>query len=345
MRNLVIILASLFSITALSKEFNIGVLYWSMNIEGQVAMRKGLEAQAKAFNENAALNKKLPRVRLIPYVAGDGEGGVENQIKQMNILIEREDIDLIIVQPTDNAALGKSLLKANAKDIPVIAYDQYIVEGKLTSYVTSNNYQAGYLDGEYIGSLYPNDYEIQLILVEYPKVSSTVERVDGFIDALRKDKQKFKVLKSYHAVEPVLGKAAGQSILKDFPQKGSVDVVFTINDGGGLSVVSELLKAGRNEIKVATIDGDPKSVENIKKGNLTLIDSAQFCGEIGRHSMRLAYEVLLGKEVPKRVLIPTFPITKETLDKYHGWLGEVPNSFKMPWKRSKTWNNEYKEFR
>jgi ABC-type sugar transport system substrate-binding protein len=35
-------------------KYKIGVLYWSMNIPGQVAMRAGLEAEARRLDEDAS---------------------------------------------------------------------------------------------------------------------------------------------------------------------------------------------------------------------------------------------------------------------------------------------------
>lgn len=162
--------------------FKVGVLYWSMDIPGQVIMRKGLEAAVKEVNQ-AAARKGERQLQLIPYVAGNGEQGIERQIKQMHDLITQK-VDIIIVQPTDNAALAKPLQEANRQAIPVIAYDQYISGGKLHSFISSDNYQAGFLDGEYIAAKFANGYSIKVILVDYPHVSSTVLRVDGYLDAL-----------------------------------------------------------------------------------------------------------------------------------------------------------------
>lgn len=324
-----------------AKEFRVGVLYWSMNIEGQVAMRKGLEEVAAKINQSS--KKSQDQVKLIPYVAGDGAAGVANQIKQMDQMIEKDNVDLIIVQPTDNAALVAPLLKANAKKIPVVAYDQYIVKGDIASYITSNNYQAGYLDGEYLASLFADDYEMKLVLVEYPKVSSTVERVDGLMDALRTEKQKFKVVGTFEAVEPTAGKKVGAEILTKFPDKNSIDAIFTVNDGGGLSVVDAMARAKRNEIKIATVDGDPSSVKNIKSGRNTVIDSAQFCAELGRQSMNVAWKILKGEKYPKKILVPTFPIVKSTVDIYPGWLGKIPNKFEKSWKKGSFWDNQFIE--
>lgn len=329
MRVLCTIIMLLVALPAWSKDFRVGVLYWSMNIPGQVAMRQGLEAEAQIINAQAKPLGK-PTVTLEARVAGDGEAGIEKQIHQMRELIVAR-VDALIVQPTDNAALAGPLREANKAGIPVVAYDQYISGGTLAAFRTSDNYQAGHLDGEYIASCFPGDREIRLALVEYPNVSSTVERVNGFLDALQQLKKRYRVLKTYSAVEPVGGHKAAGEILKDFPAPGSIDVIFTVNDGGGLAVVEDLLAAGRTEIVIATVDGDPVSVENIRAKRLTVIDSAQFCGPLGAEAMKAAYALLSGEKPPYHALVPVFPITSETLAVYPGWQGPIPPSFTKPW--------------
>jgi len=322
---------------ALVAPYRVGVLYWSMQIPGQVAMREGLEREATALNAAAAASGTRG-LELIPRVAGDGPEGIARQIVQMNELVDLRP-DLLIVQPTDNAALAAPLVKANEAGIPVVAYDQYISgKGKLTSFLTSDNHQAGYLDGEYLASMFHPEHEIRLVLVEYPHESSTVERVNGLMDALRDAGQPFKVLASYEAVEPVGGAAAGKKMLAAFPDKGSIDAVFTVNDGGGLAVVDALAAAGRTEIIAATIDGDSASVANIVAGRITRIDSAQFCGALGAESMKLGWRVLQGDKVPPLVLLPVFPITKETHQQFRGWNQPPPEPFVKPWPSTQpTW--------
>jgi len=310
--------------------FHIAVLYWSMDIAGQVTMREGIEHAASVINDKA-IHNNLATIKLYPFVAGNGDAGIEKQIIQLDRLVEQGDMDLIIVQPTDNAALAKGLIKANNKGIPVVAYDQYISGGQLASYITSDNYQAGYLNGEYIASKFDNTYVIKLILVEYPYVSSTVERVNGFIDALADNKQRYSILGSYQAVTPQAGEVVAKDLLYDFPEKHSVDVVFTVNDGGGLNVLKGLSEAGRDEIMIATIDGDPLSIKNISENRLAVINSAQFCKPLGEETLYTAYDILNGKAVSSHKLIPVFPVTKETISAYPGWDGPIPAMFKKQW--------------
>lgn len=319
----------------------IGVLYWSMQIPGQVAMRQGLENEAESINQRAE-KRGLPSVTLLAEVAGDGLEGIGRQIEQMSAMVAARP-DIIIVQPTDNAALAEPLRQANAAGIPVVAYDQYISGGHLDAYITSDNHQAGYLNGEYISNRFADDREIRLVLVEYPHVSSTVERLDGFLDALRDQGQAYRILKTYKAVQPEEGRIAGRAILADFPQPSSIDVVFTVNDGGGLAVVEELARAGRQEILVASIDGDPAAVERISKGQLIHIDSAQFCGPLGEEAMKTAYAIATDQPYVRHARVPVFPVTRETLHLYPGWLGPIPEPFRKPWQsENPIWDGQLK---
>jgi len=337
---LIVFLALAINLSA-ANSYRVAALFWSMNIDGQVAMRKGLEAEVEKINKEATKNGGK-KIELLEYVAGDGEAGMEKQIKQFDEVVKMK-VNAIVVQPTDNAALSPMLKEANKAGIPVIAYDQYISSGKLDSFITSDNYQAGFLNGEFISHEFKNKNNLKIAIVEYPHVSSTVHRVDGFIDALEKYKTQYRLVKRYEAVEPTKGRAVGRQILKDFPKPGSLDVIFTVNDGGGLAIVDELAKAKRTDIAVATVDGDPKSVEMIKNNGIIKIDSAQFCGPMGAVAVRTAYEKLNGKQIGKEILIPVFPITKDTIKLYPGWLGPIPSEFKKPWRSDMPlWNNKLK---
>jgi ribose transport system substrate-binding protein len=316
----------------------VGVLYWSDNIPGQVAMRQGLEAEAER------LNAAQTTLTLVPRVAGDGEQGSARQVAQMQALLDDPTLDALIVQPSDTMALTEPLLRANTLGVPVVAYDQYIHGGQLAAYITSDNTQAGTLAGEYIAHRFADDHAIQLVLVEYPAVSSTVERLDGFLAALKAAGQPYRIAASYVAVEPVAGRLAGAAILRDFPQRGVLDVVFAVNDGGGLAVADVLARAGRDEIVFATIDGDPASVEAIERGGPIAVDTAQFCGPMGAAALRATLQLLRGESVPEHQLIPTFPVTRETRARYPGWMGPLPEAFELPWpSKTPLWSPQVRE--
>lgn len=306
----------------------VGVVYWSMNIQGQVAMRRGLEREAEAINRRGG----SPRIRLLPEVGGDGLNGVGRQVEAMSRLIAAKP-GAIILQPIDSAALSRPVTEANRQGIPVVAYDQYTLNGRLACYLTSNNYLAGQLDGEYLAHRFRHRTAarpLRLIVVEYPYVSSTIERVEGLRDALVHADVPYRIVARYEAVEPVAGAAVGRRIVAEHP-RGTVDAVFCVNDGGGVAVMKELERARRTDLVMATIDGDPEAVAAIRRGGLIGIDTAQFCGPLGAESLRWTHALLQGRKVPRQVLVTVYPITKESLGAYPGWMGPIPAVIRRPW--------------
>ncbi|WP_413580628.1 substrate-binding domain-containing protein [Bdellovibrio sp. HCB288] len=328
---------------AWGRTIKVHVFYWNDKIEAQVAMRAGLEQE---FEKHNASSSEL-KIELVPYVAGDGREGILNQINQLEEAFPKKP-DAMIIQPPDLATASKALQEANAAKIPVFSFDQYILLGNLTSYITSDNYQAGWDNGIYIASLIPKEQEIKIVLVEYLRVSAVINRVDGFFDALRSKGRKFTVLKRYEAITPDSGKVAAQEILRDFPQKKSVDVIFTVNDGAGITIADTLWSKGRKEVLHATVDGDPKAIENIRRKRLTVIDSSQYCAEIGRETARQVINHFEEKAVNARVLIPTYPVTIKSLSGFNGWLGTPTVSihasdFRMPSSETPSLNSKERE--
>ncbi|MGE9746310.1 substrate-binding domain-containing protein [Bdellovibrio bacteriovorus] len=298
-----------------ARTYNVAILYWSMKIPGQVAMRQGFEEEVAAYNKANEENQ----IKLTPYVAGEGRDGLLRQIEQLDQAVKSKP-DAIVIQPADITILSRGVQEANSKNIPVFAYDQYIIKAKLASFISSDNYQAGWDNGLYIDSQFPPEKVLRIVPFEYFRVSATVERMDGFFDALRSRNRKFTVLGHFEAVEPVGGLKAAQDYLKKF-KRGSVDVIFTNNDGGGLIIVKTLWDAGYKKLIHATVDGDPASIENIKSKTLTVIDSAQFCGELGRETARTVVQFFKNGKVEPVKFIPTFPVTLESLKVYPGWMG------------------------
>jgi ribose transport system substrate-binding protein len=84
-------------------------------------------------------------------------------------------------------------------------------------------------------------------------------------------------------------------------------------------------------------------VENVRAGRLMRIDSAQFCGPLGAQAIAAAYAIASGKPTPRQALVPVFPITRETLARYPGWEGPIPEPFTKPWQaRNPVWRGDIK---
>lgn len=339
----VFLFAFIFSSTLFASSYKVGVIYWSNTIECQLLMQEGLESEAKKIN-SIAKDKNETTIELILRYGGDGSSGITNQVEAFEEFLKL-GVDAIIVQPMDSAALKFQLLEANKRGIDVVTFDGYILGGgEIASYIVSDNFMLGYYGGEFMASFFKNDKNLNIVVLDYPNQQNAILRVDGFITALEDGNQNFNILKRYISVEPEGAKRVAKEILVDFPQKNSIDAIFANNDGGSLEVVKALYEASRDEIFFVTIDGDPQSIENIVENRLTKINTAQFCSPLGSEAMIQAYKILKGEKVPKKILLPVFPITKETLDLYPGWGGPIPESFKKPWDSigAEYWDNSYK---
>lgn len=288
----------------------VSILYWSESIEGQISMRRGLENEIK--NQNWKIET---------YVAGDGTNGIKKQFNQFIEAINKKS-DLIIIQPTNSTYLSKALLLANEKNIPVIAYDQYITGGKLDAFITSDNYAAGFNNGEIAHRSFSLKKKINIVIVEYPLISSTTERLDGFLDALKIRNRDFTILNRYEAVEPIGAKKIAKRIISDYPKPGSIDLIFTANDGAGVTIINELINAKRFEIKHVSIDGEKESIEHLKKGLLTIGNSLQQCHELGKQTGKRAIELMNKKPFIHKTLVPTVSFERKNIHLYKGWDGD-----------------------
>ena len=74
-----------------------------------------------------------------------------------------------------------------------------------------------------------------------------------------------------------------------------------------------------------------QSLDNLRHQRLTRINAAQFAGPMGALAASTTYALLRGEKVPAQQLVPTFPVTRETLARYPGWTGPIPADFDKPW--------------
>jgi len=307
----------------------VGVLYGSERDSLHVELHKGLESEARAIEESAGASGRRA-MRLNAKAAGRGAEGIELQIAQMHELISA-GVDLLLVQPANSAALVKPLRRANAEGIPVITFDGQIAEGEVAAHVGADNERGGRLCGEFVAARFPDDSTIRLVLVEDPYVSGPVERINGLLAGLDGSGQPYTVAAGYGASDRLGGQRAATAMLRDFPDTGSVDVVFAAGPRVASGIAQLLLEAGRLEITVAAVDGDPELTEHVRAGRLTVIDCVQPGRKIGSAAARAAWALLHGEPVAPITRLPVFPLTLETADHFDTWTGDLSAELDLPW--------------
>jgi ribose transport system substrate-binding protein len=275
-------------------------------------MRKGLEAEADKLNR-AADKSALPRVELIARVAGDGEAGVERQIGQMRELIRLRP-DILIVQPTDNAALAGPLREANRAGIPVVILDTRVhpqtlqeAGGKVASFIGSDNLEGGKLAGEFIVKKLGGTGKVA-VLEGIPGHETGDSRLKGFHTAVDAHPGMQVVASQTANWERDQGYNVFQNILQSHPH---VQALFACSDLMALGAVEAIAAAGKTgKISVVGFDAFLEAREAVLKGTMDAT-IAQSPSEMGRLAIENAALLLRGGQVPEEVSVKIELVTKE----------------------------------
>jgi len=247
--------------------------------------------------------------------------GVENLIQA--------GVACILLNPVNSDAAASTVAQANAAKIPVVTFDVTVSKGKVESFVESNNYLAGQFCADYIGTRLKGKGRI--VVIDHPEVTSVKQRTAGFHDHLAKHFPNIEI------VDTQLGKgrkevalAVTENLLRAHTD---IDAIFAINDPSALGAAQAVKAAKNTRIFIVGIDGAPDAIAELKKADSPFAMSvAQFPQEIGRVAAEMAYKVLAGETPPEHVSVVVMPVTRDNLDIYPGWEGEMPKAFDIPWK-------------
>nr|WP_205173518.1 ABC transporter substrate-binding protein [Bacillus pakistanensis] len=237
------------------------------------------------------------------------------QISQIENFITKK-VDLILLNAVDSKGIAGAVQQAKAAGIPVIAVDVN-AKGGVNATVTSDNYQAGKLAGEYV--IEQLGGEGNIVIIDGPPVSAVTNRIQGFEDAI--ENSNIKVIAKQNG-EGSRGKALTvmESILQANPE-GTIDAVFAINDPEAIGVEIAQKQAGRtDEFFIVGVDGAPQAIKAMKKeGSTIAATSAQHPDQMVKKAVETGLKVLDGEKVEELVKVPVDLVTQENLNSYQGW--------------------------
>jgi ribose transport system substrate-binding protein len=107
---------------------------------------------------------------------------VNNQTNQMDNFVAN-GVNLILLNAADSKGIAPAVLRAKAAGITVVAVDVG-AEGGVDATVTSNNKQAGQLDGKFVSDRLKG--KGQIVIVNGPPVTAVTDRVAGFLEEIKK---------------------------------------------------------------------------------------------------------------------------------------------------------------
>lgn len=266
-----------------------------------VAMGKGAEEAGKELGAEVLVES--------------AEYDLSKQTSQIENFITKK-VDVILLNAVDTKGIAAAVQQAKDAGIPVIAVDTN-AEGGVNATVTSDNYQAGKLAGEYVVEQLNGKGNI--VIIDGPPVSAVTDRIQGFEDVIKESGIKVAAKQNGEGNrEKAL--SVMESILQANPS-GSIDAVFAINDPEAIGVEIASEQAGRkDEFFIVGVDGAPEAAEAMaKEGSSIMATSAQSPSEMVKKAVEIGMKVKKGEDVEELIKVPVKLVTQDTLDSYQGW--------------------------
>ncbi|WHY56753.1 ribose ABC transporter substrate-binding protein RbsB [Peribacillus simplex] len=270
------------------KDVKVGVSISTLNNPFFVSLKDGIEKEAK---------EKGMKVTVV-----DAQDDTAKQISGIEDLILQK-VDVLLVNPTDSAAISSAVQSANEEGIPVITIDRSSDEGDIETFIASDNVAGGEMAAEYLVKELGEKAKV-VELEGVSGASATRERGKGFHNIA--DKQ-LDVLTSQTAE---FDRTKGLNVMENILQ-GNKDIqaVFAHNDEMALGAI-EAIKAAGKDIIVVGFDGNDDALKAVENGELKAT-IAQQPALIGEEAVNAAEKILKGDKVDDTISVPLKLVTKE----------------------------------
>ncbi|WLR58721.1 ribose ABC transporter substrate-binding protein RbsB [Guptibacillus hwajinpoensis] len=271
------------------EDIKIGLSVSTLNNPFFVSMKDGVEAEAK---ENG-----------MDVVVVDAQNDAAKQINDVEDLIQ-QGVDVLLINPTDSAAISTAVQSANSLGIPVVTLDRSAEKGDVATLVSSDNEKGGEMAGEFLVEQLGEGAKVAE-LEGVPGASATRERGQGFHNIA--DEKLEVVAKQTANFDRTEGLNTMENLLQGNPD---IKAVFAHNDEMALGAIQAIQSSGK-DVLVVGFDGNEDAINSIQDGKLSAT-VAQQPEEIGSLAVEAGVDVLKGNEVDETIPVPLKLVTEET---------------------------------
>ncbi|MFL0195657.1 sugar ABC transporter substrate-binding protein [Clostridium sp. WILCCON 0269] len=265
--------------------------------------------------ERQAYQAQIDRIKQLGGTAIEvnGERNTQKHISDIENLITQKP-DAIIKQLGDAKVYAPVLKKVRAANIPLFTVD-HPSEDSITN-ASSDNYFIGEalarkmfedIGGEGKIAVFNGFYgertlairydEMKYVAKDYPKIQFIQPELQDIIDGTIEDSKK-KV----------------QDLLIKYPNKGDLKAIWAGWDIPAIGASQALEAAGRTDIKVYAVDGDPSALKVLADKNSPFAaDMAQQPYKIGQAAVDSAARYLNGETVPRSIYVDPLLVTKDNV--------------------------------
>ncbi|MEH7076623.1 substrate-binding domain-containing protein [Neobacillus drentensis] len=276
-------------------KLKVGLSMNTLNNPFFVAVKEGAEAQAKEDK--------------VDLVITDAQNDPGKQLSDVENLLQ-QNIDVLIIDPTDSDAIVQAVKKANDSDIPVFTIDRSSNGGEVITHIGFDALKSGNIAGTYLKDALGgkgNIVEIQGIL----GTNVGQLRSKGFNEIIDANPG-FKVVARQAAN---FDRGEAMKVMEDILQANpKIDGVYAANDEMALGALAAIEAAGRlDEITLIGCDAIDPSIEAIKAGKLeaTIAEPPFF---LGKEAVTTALKISKKETVEKEVILDSTLVTKENVN-------------------------------
>jgi ABC-type sugar transport system substrate-binding protein len=226
-----------------------------------------------------------------------------------------QDFSCFIVNPITGTNLIQGIAQLSAKNVPIVNIDSPIdasaasaANAKITTYIGTDNADAGAQAAAEMGRLLPGGGTVALIGGTSGDVTSAA-RLDGFTKAVPANLKIISTVAADWERQMALTKAT--DIMTANP---TLSAFFVANDDMGLGVAQAIANAGKTgQVKVISVDGNKDAFDAVKSGGIDAV-VAQFPYVIGAMGVDACKAAIAGKTLPTDVKAPVQVVTKANVD-------------------------------
>jgi len=222
-------------------------------------------------------------------------------------------VDAIVCSPLDPQGAIPGVVAANKAKIPYIAVNSMLGEGGKATYVGSLNYDSGIIEGTYMAKvLKPNAKIVYLRGTE--GMTHTIDRRKGVQDALLNVRKDVTLLAEQTGnYDRTQAMKVMEDWIQAFPQ---IDGVLAANDQMALGALEAMKTAKKDKgVLFAGIDGTKEAVQDVQGGSFAITVLQDAKGQAAG-ALDAALQLINGKTLPPRIIIPFTGITKDNYTKF-----------------------------
>lgn len=273
---------------ALAKD-TLAMVVSTLNNPFFVTMKEGAEKKANELGYN--------------LIVLDSQNDPAKELANVEDLTVR-GVKVLLINPTDSAAVANAVAMANRSNLPVITLDRGAEKGQVVSHIASDNVAGGKMAGDFIAEKLGKQAKV-IELEGIAGTSAARERGAGFKQAI--EAHQLQLLAAQPAdFDRTKGLNVMENLLAAQPQ---VQAVFAQNDEMALGALRALQAAGKENVLVVGFDGTEDGIKAVQRGKLAAT-IAQQPDQIGSIGVETADKVLKGQPVEANIPVPLKVVTK-----------------------------------